>query len=197
MTKYKVFPEDDELVVKLHKGDIEAFDLMYEKYAGKLYAFTFKYLRSTAEAEELVQSVFLKVWENSKNLRRESSLKSYLFTIAFHEICNIFRRRSYLKKFIDKHLIENPSTSSETEELISYNSILEQVNQIIAKLPERQRTIFVKSRQEGKSNKEIAVELGLSSGTVDNYISESLKFIRNNLQNKNFSVLPLFVLFMF
>ncbi|MCL6103831.1 MAG: RNA polymerase sigma-70 factor [Bacteroidetes bacterium] len=181
MTSYKVFPEDDELVVKLHKGDIEAFDLMYEKYAGKLYAFTFKYLRSTAEAEELVQSVFLKVWENSKNLRRESSLKSYLFTIAYHETCNIFRRRSYLKKFIDGQLTENLYTSNDTEEQIDYYSILEQVNQIIAQLPERQRTIFVKSRQEGKSSKEIAVELGISSGTVDNYISESLKFIREKM----------------
>jgi DNA-directed RNA polymerase specialized sigma24 family protein len=50
----------------------------------------------------------------------------------------------------------------------------------------------VKSRQEGKSSKEIAVELGLSSGTVDNYISESLKSIRDNLQNKNFSLLLFF-----
>jgi len=195
LTSYKVFPEDDELVVKLHKGDIEAFDLVYEKYAGKLYAFTLRYLRSTAETEELVQSVFLKVWENSKNLRRESSLKSYLFTIAYHEICNIFRRRSHLKKFIDGQLIENLHTSSDTEEQIDYHSVLEQVNKIIALLPERQRTIFVKSRQEGKSNKEIAVESGLSSGTVDNYISESLKFIRANLQNKNFSLLLFFALF--
>jgi len=196
LTSYKVFPEDDELVVKLHNGDIEAFDLVYEKYAGKLYAFTLRYLRSTTETEELVQSVFLKVWENSKKLRRESSLKSYLFTIAYHEICNIFRRRSHLKKFIDEQLIENLHTSSDTEEQIDYHSILEQVNQIVAQLPERQRTIFVKSRQEGKLNKEIAIELGLSSGTVDNYISESLKFIRANLQNKNFSLLLFGALFL-
>jgi len=186
LTSYKVFPDDDESVVKLQKGDVQAFDQVYEKYAGKLYAFTLRYLRSTAETEELVQSVFLKVWENSKNLRRESSLKSYLFTIAYHEICNIFRRRSHMKKFIDGQLIENLQTSSDTEEQIDYHSILEHVNQIIAQLPERQRIIFVKSRQEGKSSKEIAVELGISSGTVDNYISESLKFIRNNLQNKIF-----------
>ena len=192
----KVFPADIELVLKLQKGDVEAFDLVYEKYAGKLYGFTLKYLKSTDETEELVQSVFLKVWENYKTLRKESSFKSYLFTIAYNEICNIFRRRSHLQKFIGEQINENSQTSNETEELIDYNSIRETVDQIIAKLPERQRTIFLKSRQEGKSNRDIAIEMGLSSGTVDNYISESLKFIRSNLQNKNFSALLLFSLFL-
>ena len=192
----KVFPADIELVLKLQKGDVEAFDLVYEKYAGKLYGFTLKYLKSTDETEELVQSVFLKVWENHKTLRKESSFKSYLFTIAYNEICNIFRRRSHLQKFIGEQINENSQTSNETEELIDYNSIRETVDQIIAKLPERQRTIFLKSRQEGKSNRDIAIEMGLSSGTVDNYISESLKFIRSNLQNKNFSALLLFSLFL-
>ena len=192
----KVFPEDIELVQKLQKGDVEAFDLVYEKYAGKLYGFTLKYLKSTDETEELVQSVFLKVWENYKTLKKESSFKSYLFTIAYNEICNTFRRRSHLQKFIGEQLNDSSQTSNETEELIDYNSIRERVEQIVSKLPERQRTIFLKSREEGKSNKEIASELELSSGTVDNYISESLKFIRSNMQDKNFSALLLFSLFL-
>ena len=192
----KVFPTDIELVEKLQKGDVEAFDLVYEKYAGKLYGFTLKYLKSTDETEELVQSVFLKVWENYKTLKKESSFKSYLFTIAYNEICNTFRRRSHLQKFIGEQLNDSSQTSNETEELIDYNSIRERVEQIVSKLPERQRTIFLKSREEGKSNKEIASELELSSGTVDNYISESLKFIRSNMQDKNFSALLLFSLFL-
>ena len=192
----KVFPTDIELVLKLQKGDVEAFDLVYEKYAGKLYGFTLKYLKSTDETEELVQSVFLKVWENYKTLKKESSFKSYLFTIAYNEICNTFRRRSHLQKFIGEQLNDSSQTSNETEELIDYNSIRERVEQIVSKLPERQRTIFLKSREEGKSNKEIASELELSSGTVDNYISESLKFIRSNMQDKNFSALLLFSLFL-
>ena len=192
----KVFPEDIELVLKLQKGDVDAFDIIYKKYAGKLYGFTLKYLKSTDETEELVQSVFLKVWENYKTLKKETSFKSYLFTIAYNEICNTFRRRSHLQKFIGEQLNDRSQTSNETEELIDYNSIRERVEQIVSKLPERQRTIFLKSREEGKSNKEIAIELDLSSGTVDNYISESLKFIRSNLHDKNFSSLLIFSLFL-
>ena len=192
----KVFLTDIELVEKLQKGDVDAFDLVYEKYAGKIYGFTLKYLKSTDETEELVQSVFLKDLENYKMLKKESSFKSYLFTIAYNEICNTFRSRSHLQKFIGEQLNDSSQTSNETEELIDYNSIRERVDQIVSKLPERQKTIFLKSREEGKSNKEIAIELGLSSGTVDNYVSESLKFIRSNLHENNFSALFLFSLFL-
>ncbi len=189
-------PTDIELVLKLQNGDIEAFDLIYEKYARILYGFAYKYLKSAHETEELVQSIFLKVWENHKTLKKETSFKSYLFTIAYHEICNIFRQRTHFKKFIDSALIENAYSSNETEERIHYKSILEQIDHIITKLPERQKMIFLKSRQEGKSTIEIANELGLSSGTVDNYNSESLKFIRMNLHDKNLSILLVLAMFL-
>lgn len=186
---------DIELVRRLQAGDVEAFDLIYKKYSGKLYSFGLKYLRSTAEAEELVQSVFLKIWENHKHIDKEFSFKSYLFTIAYNDICKLFRKRNYLQKFISDTIAENPQFSFEIEEGIDYQSILERIQQIVDKLPERQKTIFLKSRQEGKSTKEIAEEIGLSPGTVDNYISESLKFIRSRLHNGNLPVLLLFSLF--
>jgi len=188
-------PGDIELVERLQKGDVEAFDLIYKKYSRKLYAFGLKYLRSTAETEELVQSVFLKIWENYKNLKKESSFKSYLFTIAYNDICKLFRKRNYLQKFVSDTLYENTQSSSETEDGIDYQFVLERVQQIVEKLPEKQKNIFLKSRQDGKSTKEIAEEVGLSPGTVDNYISESLKFIRSRLQNENLPVLLLFSLF--
>ena len=186
---------DIELIEKLRIGDVDAFDLVYQRYAGKLYAFSLKYLKSKEESEELVQSVFLKVWENQKNLKKDTSFKSYLFTIAYNEICNLFRRRKYQQNLITKIETESSEASGETEDQIEFQFVAEQVDQIIARLPEKQKTIFLKSRQEGKSNKEIADELGLSRGTVDNYISESLKFIRSNLKDKHFSTLLFISLF--
>lgn len=193
--RLKELDTDNELIEKLRIGDVEAFDLVYHRYAGKLYAFSLKYLRSKDEAEELVQSVFLKVWENQKNIKKDTSFKSYLFTIAYNEICNLFRRRKYQQNFFDKSMIENPEASVETEDQIDFQFVSEQVEQIISRLPEKQKTIFRKSRQEGKSTKEIADELGLSPGTVDNYISESLKFIRTNLKDNQFSILLFISLF--
>jgi RNA polymerase sigma-70 factor (ECF subfamily) len=191
----KLVPDDNELIERLQKGDVDAFDSIYDKYSGKLYAFGLKYLRSTAEAEELVQSVFLKLWGNYKNLKKETSFKSFLFTIAYNDICKLFRKRDYHQKFINETLYENSQSSSEGEDGVEFKSVLERVQQIIDKLPERQKTIFLKSRQEGKSTKEIAKEVGLSPGTVDNYISDSLKFIRNRLRSENLPVLLFFSLF--
>ncbi len=191
----KLFTSDIELVERLQKGDVKAFDLIYEKYSGKLYAFALKYLRSIDETEELVQSVFLKLWENHKNLKKESSFKSYLYTIAYNDICKLFRKRNYNQKFIADTLYENSQSSLEAEDGIDYQSVLERVQQIVDKLPERQKNIFLKSRQEGKSTKEIAEEVGLSPGTVDNYISESLKFIRSRLKNESLPVLLFLALF--
>ncbi len=191
----KVIFDDIELVEKLQKGDIDAFDMIYDKYSGQLYAFGLKYLRSTVEAEELVQSVFVKLWGNYKNLKKEYSFKSYLFTIAYNDICKLYRKENYRQKFITDTLYENSQSSTEMEDGIGSRSVLERVQQIVDKLSKRQRTIFLKSWQEGKSTKEIAEEVGLSPGTVDNYISEALKFIRSRLRNENLLILLLFSLF--
>jgi len=130
-------------------------------------------------------------------LKKESSFKSYLFTIAYNDICNLFRRRNYQQKFISDTLYENSQSFTDIEEAIAYQSILERVQQIIDNLSERQKTIFLKSRNEGKSSKEIAKELNLSPGTVDNYISEALKYIRSQLLKENLPVLLFFSLFFF
>jgi RNA polymerase sigma-70 factor (family 1) len=192
-----MFAEDIELVERLQRGDVDAFDLIYEKYSGKLYSFGLKYLRSTVEAEELVQSVFLKLWENSKNLKKELSFKSYLFTIAYNEICRFFRKRHYGQKFIEDTLYENSQSSHEIESSIHFQHVLDRVQLIVDKLPKTQRAIFMKSRMEGKSTREIAREVGLSPGTVDNYVSESLKFIRARLRNENLFALLFLSIFLF
>jgi RNA polymerase sigma-70 factor (family 1) len=169
------FLSDFDLIKRLQKGDVEAFDLIYGRYSGKLYLFCMKYIRSHEESEELIQSVFLKIWENHKNLIKESSFSSYLFTITYNDICKLFRNRDYQKRFIDEVLYTRSPGSSAVEEGIDYQSVLDQVQKIVDKLPEKQRMVFDKSRKEGKSTKEIAKELNLTPGTVDNYISDSLK----------------------
>lgn len=186
--------DDIILVEKLRKGDLESFDLLYERYAKKLHYFGMKYLKSEVETEELVQTVFLKVWENHANLKKELSFKSFLFTIAYNDICKIFRKKYYHQKYVDDILTKNPQPFEEIEKVFQCKSVLEHIQKIIDTLPERQRVIFRKSREEGKSSREIADEVGLSSGTVDNYISKSLKLIISGLHNEQLPVLLLFPL---
>lgn len=186
-------PPDIELVSRLQQGDIEAFDLLYNKYASKLYCFGLKYLKSPSETEELVQSVFLKLWENAKKLNKELCFKSYIFTIAYNIICKLFRDRYYWRKFAESSYGEDTqSASSDIEDGLSYQVVLDRVQQIVNKLPEKQRAVFFKSKIEGKSSREIARDLNLSPGTVDNYISDILKHIRNNIHEKDISLMLYF-----
>ncbi len=185
---------DTKLIEKLQKGDLEAFDHIFNKYGNKLFGFAFSYLKSKEETEGLVQDVFLKVWENRKNLKQESSLKAYLFTIAYHNMCKVFRKKQIHEKFLEEKGVANNSTIN-LEEQLEYKATLEQVEQLIDRLPEKQRIIFKKSREEGKSTREIAEEMNLAPGTVDNNISVALKFLRKHIAGNSFARLLFFAIF--
>ena len=192
----KVTVTDNELAEGLRKGDLEAFDLIYDIYAGKLHAFGMKYLRSSADAEELVQSVFLKLWENRRKIDLALSFRSYLFTIAYNDICKLFRRQSYLQKYVLETLYENRQSSSATEEGAEYQSVLGEVQRLLGTLPESQRKAFIMSKIEGNPSKEVATQLGLTPGTVDNYISGALKMLRGKFSRDNLPVLLFIALFL-
>lgn len=186
---------DYDLVENLRHGDIDAFDQVFKKYGDRLFGFALGYLKSKEETEELVQNVFLKIWENRKNLKKESSLKSYLFTIAYHEMCQVFRKKQVHERFLNERFSYADYTINPDEQL-EYKATLEQVSKLIEKLPEKQRVIFEKSRNEGKSTKEIAEEMNLAPGTVDNQISATLKFLRKHLSEDNFALLLFFFIFL-
>lgn len=192
----KVELEEKESVEKLKKGDLEAFDRIYGLYSAKLYAFGKKYLRSETDAEELVQSVFIKIWENRKRIDSELSFRSWLFTIAYNDICKQFRSRNYLQKYVAETINTVTAASTETEKGTEYQSLLDEVRKIVDSLPETQKRIFIKSRFEGKPAREIAEEMNLTPATVDNYISAALRLIRSGLGRENLPVILFIFLFL-
>ena len=186
---------DSILVDNLRRGDLHSFDLLFGKYGKKLYGFAVRYLKSEADAEELVQDVYVKIWENRGKLKKESSFKSYLFTIAYNDICKVFRRRNYQKMYMNE-IISREGYFEPVEEKADYSFDLEQIELLIDKLPPRRKEIFNMRHKKGKSSKEIANELNISPGTVDNNISEALDFIRKNLNKNNLEILLLISLFL-
>ena len=189
--------EENSLVQLLQKGNVAAFDSLFEIYSPKLFGFALKYFRNETDAEELVQEVFVKVWENRQTLKSELSFKSYLFTIALNQIRKHFNKKATSLRYLeslqhDPELSENQAIQND-----DYESALHQIYLIIEKMPPRRREIFMKSKLEGKSSKEIAAELNISAGTVDNQVSEALRFIRAQLNPENFSLLLFAVLFVY
>lgn len=188
---------DQNLVQLLQKGNVAAFDSLFESYSHKLFGFAFKYLKNETDAEELVQEVFVNVWENRQMLKSKLSFKSYLFTIALNQIRKYFNKRAVSLRYIESCQNEPEFSESLSDNEDNYESALKQINLIIEQMPPRRREIFIKSKFEGKSSKEIAVELNISAGTVDNQVSDALRFIRTRLSTENFGMLLFTVLFVY
>lgn len=188
--------DDNGLVRLLKKGNVLAFDSLFQVYSPKLYGFALKYLKNETDAEELVQEVFVIVWENRQMLKSELSFKSYLFTIALNKIRKHFNQKATSLRYIETLNYESEVTDSQ---LIhdNFESVLQQINLIIEQMPQRRREIFVKSKLEGKSSKEIAVELDITTGTVDNQVSDALRFIRSQLKKENIALLLFVFLFVY
>ncbi|MCU4154396.1 RNA polymerase sigma-70 factor [Carboxylicivirga sp. A043] len=180
------------LVKKLSKGEIKAFDQLFELYSSKLYAFAMKYLKSDVDAEGLVQEVFIKVWKKREELDSNKSFKSYLFTIAFNQIKKQFEKRQLIYGMVDALAPELADNS--TERGIFYRSVLHQVIDLLNELPEKKRKIFEMSRFEGLPSKEIAQRIGLAPKTIDNQISEVIHYLKDRVDISEIAVLLLIFL---
>ena len=186
---------EHKLVINLSKDNILAFNSLYKIYSVRLYRFAFSYLKNAAEAEELVQEVFEKVWENRQRLKTELSFRSYLFTIALNQIRKHFNKKATSLRYLESLTQDAEYPVSFQDD--SYESNLQQINLIIEQLPPRRREIFIKSKLEGKSSKVVAQELNISAGTVDNQVSEALRFIRSQLKTNNIAVVLFACLFVY
>ena len=173
---YQTDENESSLVESLSKGNILAFNTLFKFYGSRLYRFAYGYLKSEAESEELVQEVFTRIWEKRSELRKELSFKSYLFTIAFNIIRKYFRTRKYISEYFNSRIFND--FDIQTSQKITYNSLYQHLTELVNQLPARRREIFIKSRFEGLSNKEIAEELEISLKTVENQLTSALKFIR-------------------
>lgn len=186
--------ENALLVKELSKGNLLAFNSLFREYSNRLYRFALGYLKSEDEAEELVQEVFMIIWEKRADLNAELSFKSYLFTISFNIIRKHFRTKSYLVEYLRSE--KTDELDLHTAEEVSYNSLYHYITRLVDQLPERRKLIFIKSRFEGLSIREIADELKLSHKTVENQLTDALKYMRANLKKESiFSLLFVIIIF--
>jgi RNA polymerase sigma-70 factor (family 1) len=173
---------EEQWVKNLKNDDIQAFNELFGYYGRRLYHFSYRYLRSEPECEELVQEVFTRVWEKRSELKEDLSFRSYIFTIAFNIIRKYFRSRVQAISYYESRMMED--FQMETSQKINFNSLKSRLENLVSMLPVRRREIFIKSRMEGLSVKEIAGDMKISKKTVENQLTEALKFIRSHLTDE-------------
>jgi RNA polymerase sigma-70 factor (family 1) len=177
---YKTLP-DTALLIYLKKGDEPAFQEIYMRHWRKLFTIARNKLPSTDSPEDMVQDLFVKLWEQRENLIIEN-LGAYLHTSLKNAIINLFRARLIREKYVE-HAQSFSSNEQTTEEQIALNDLMATVELQLNDLPEKTRQIFRLNRLEYKSAKEISAQLGIPERTVEYHISLALKLLRPLLQD--------------
>lgn len=177
---------EHDLLILLKQGDEKAFNSIYKKYVGQVYNFCKLYIINNDEIEEVVQDVFVRLWESRYTIREDDNFKGLLFIITrnlvFNETRKSFNHDFYTVSLIDS--IENmgeDNYSYNTEQDLEAKDLSIFIDKLISELPPQRQRIFNLSRKEQKSYREIAEIMNLSEKTVEHQISDALKYLRKHM----------------
>lgn len=174
---------EKKLLLNLKKGDAGAFEIIFFKYNQRLFNFCFRFFSSKEEAGDLVQRVFISLWEQRDMLDPERPVSSYLYGIARNLVYQEFRK-SVFKEALNRKIIKEAEISEDSGyREIFFDDLKEVLAALIEQLPGRQKEIYKLSREEGLSYTEIASRLGISENTVDTQLRRALSFLREKYSN--------------
>ena len=174
----------DQLAMRIKHGDEQALELLFRKYNVRLCVFANKFLNDPEEAQEIVQDMFVKIWEGRDEIDPEDSLKSYVFKIVQNLSLNKLRRKKVESRYIEIYKL----VYIEHQEFSAHESLLareleEHIVHSIGKLPSGCRKVFELSRIEGLKYREIADNLHISVKTVEVQMSKALRSLRIELSD--------------
>ncbi|WP_289661254.1 RNA polymerase sigma factor [Flavobacterium panacagri] len=169
--------DEKKLLLELSQGSELAFTNVYNQYKNNVYSTALRITKSKIQAEEAVQDIFLKIWQNRENLVEVTHFENYLYIISrnhlFNSIKKIARETSQISPFDQKEtgIIDTDSNIKDEQ----YNTIL---NQIVEQLPPQQQKVYQMAKRDGLSHQKIGEDLGISTETVKKHMAQALKFIR-------------------
>lgn len=181
---------EQELLVKLAEGDEYAFEQLYLIYSPKIYRKILQLVKQTEIAEEILQDVFVKIWEKRETLDNQRSFKSFLYTIAKNLVVDLFRRAALDRQMLEKFIIDHselyyPFDNLEDPDLES-KAILQKA---LDTLPPQRKKIYTLIKLEGNSYDEVAELMGISTSTINDHVVKATKSIKVYLDQNNSLIL--------
>jgi RNA polymerase sigma-70 factor (ECF subfamily) len=171
---------DEELIELLRNESKDAFEEIYNRYWARLYSSAYKRVKRYEVAEELVQDLFTGLWINRKEVNIRSTVSSYLQTAIRYMVFNHFDKE-YVRRDYQEKLTFSRNFDNSTEEAVLLKDLETVLENEVSLLPAQCRSVYKLSRKEHKTNKEIALLMGISEKTVENHLTKALKRLRGNL----------------
>lgn len=174
--------ENELLLLQLvATGDKQAFEQLYEQYEGGVEKYVFFITRSKEVTEEIIQDIFISVWEKREKLPALTSFRGYLYQIARNRVISYFRSVKARYKIVELEKAGPGSMQADADHRVLYNQYYQMVLDAIGLLPERKREVFNLSLEEDLTLDEIAQRLGLSKSTVKQHLYSATASIREYL----------------
>ncbi|WP_257666246.1 RNA polymerase sigma-70 factor [Parapedobacter tibetensis] len=169
----------NEMPVNL--GHETAFEEAFKSNFKALHAYSYTILQDESMAEEIVQTVFLKLWENRERLSIHTSLRAYLYKSVYHESLNYLKHKKVQQKYMEGAVVEYKQKQTEMD--MEDKELRRHLKEALRQLPEKCRTVFQLSRFEELKYQEIADKLGISLKTVESHMGKALKLLRLKLSD--------------
>lgn len=176
-------------------GNKSAFDKLFNQYWDEVYQYVMKVLGDHDDTSDILQATFLALWEQRQKLKQIESVRAYIFSIARFQAFNHIRRSKYQMTLKESILCYFNEAAVSPEDLFISAEMEGLICKEINSLPPKMKEIFVLSREDGFSYKEISIKLNISENTVKKQISNSLKYLRLKLDDKHFCSILLFMWF--
>jgi len=185
--------QDNGLLMQLRQGDELAFEKIYRLYSPGLYGKLLKLLKSEPQTEEILQDVFLKIWEYRGSIDPDKSFRAFLFKIAENKVYDFFRKAARHKEFEKELIALSTSNYMLLEELMGNDEKSILLENAINILPPQRQEVFRLCKLERKSYKEVSELLGISVSTISDHIVKATKSIRTYFE-KNTTLLSLIMM---
>lgn len=188
---------DAVLVERLHENEVAAFDTLYWKYHEVVYRNIMKLVKETVVAEDILQEVFIKLWEKRQEIKASQSVAGWLFVISFNLSVNYSRKKLREQTFHQKLLALDPGEETGLDRKVMQEVQYHLLEQAIAELSPQRRRIVTLCKLEGKTYEEVANELNISRNTVKEHLSAAMVKLNDYIQkNAEHRYLLLFLLFL-
>ncbi len=185
----------DKIIAELSRDNEASLKELFNYYYPRLYNFSRSFLKIEDGIDDILQEVFVKIWQKRKKINSAATFNSLIFTITRNLLLNELRSRLNNENLKDR--IQGLSLAKEysSMEQIEYSDLKGKVDKLVSELPARQKEIFILSRTEGLSHKEIAEKLGIKTKTVEYHITQSVRYLKEKLREMGIMSLLYFYLF--